>query len=202
MNLRRVKAVQIFNKKGLHKDYTLMPVSRRPPQNQQLPKYTIYRKIFDTPDASVYYINRTVRSGYHRQMSSDCKVSPSSFSCCVCLEDNKCNDPDDPQTYAAYVKWVKVHRTNYLQSPVALCFCANNHTCSQELYRRMRAVCCAGRLLQQLRWRGWAEHVAMRPGLQNAPRCVCFVWSQRVLSAQPRCTMPGELCYLSCPGSV
>ena len=133
-----MKAVQIFNKKCFHKDYTLMPVSRRPPQNQQFPKYRTYRKIFDTPDASVYYINRTVRSGYHQQMSSDCKLSPSSFSCCLCLEDNKCNDPDDPQTYEAYVKWVKVHRTNYLQSPVALRICANNHTCSQELYESVR----------------------------------------------------------------
>ena len=85
-----------------------------------------------------YYINRPVRSVYHQQMSSDCKVSPSSFSCCLCLEDNKCNDPDDPQTYEAYVKWVKVHRTNYLQSPVALRICENNHTCSQELYESVR----------------------------------------------------------------
>ena len=71
-------------------------------------------------------------------MSGDFKVSASSFSCCVCLEDNKCNAADDLQTYAAYVEWVKVHRTNYLSSPVALCVCAKHHMCSQERYETLR----------------------------------------------------------------
>jgi len=71
-------------------------------------------------------------------MSDDCKLSPTSFSCCVCLEDNKCNEKDDPQTYLAYLKWMKKYRTNYVQTPVAVEICANHHMCSQELYDSVR----------------------------------------------------------------
>jgi len=56
----------------------------------------------------------------------------------VCLEDNKCNEQDDPQTYPAYLKWMEKHRTNYVQSPVAVEICAKHHMCSQKLYDSVR----------------------------------------------------------------
>jgi len=71
-------------------------------------------------------------------MSTQCNLSPTSFSCCVCLEDNKYNEEDDPQTYKDYLQWVKKHRTNYIQSPIALHICAKHHKCSPELYDSVR----------------------------------------------------------------
>ena len=80
----------------------------------------------------------SARFVYHLKMSNDCDLSPTSFACCLCLEDNKCDEPDDPRTYDAYLEWIKVHRTNYLESPVLFSICARHHMCSAELYASLR----------------------------------------------------------------
>ena len=65
-------------------------------------------------------------------------VEPSAFRCSICAEDNGAIEHDDPQTYKAYLTWMKTHRTNYVTSPTGLCICANRHHCTQETYDSLR----------------------------------------------------------------
>ena len=82
-------------------------------------------------------------------------VQPTAFACSVCCDENDAAGDDDPQTYKAFLTWMKKHRTNYVTSAMGLCICANRHTCTQGEYNSLRE--------QAIRKRGLGTYVIACP---------------------------------------